>query len=123
MKQGVFTRPGSRPEKLRRSKCFPLLPRKPTWPSRAATSESRTSCRHTEATRDQANNEQESGCAWAALPDCNAGIVAASSAPMNICYGEEYGHEDRPDPACGHERPHAAGEARLFARRHGHGPG
>src|SRR3974377_1129191 len=27
--------------------------------------------------------------AWAALPDCNAGIVAACSAPMTLSYGEE----------------------------------
>src|SRR5262245_2114258 len=30
---------GSQPEKLRRNKSFPLLPRKPAWPSRAAASE------------------------------------------------------------------------------------
>src|SRR5215813_11342441 len=65
------------------------------------------------------------GCrAWAALPDCNSrdrsGILGADE---HLLRGKSYGHEDRPDPACGHERPHTAGEARLFARRHGHRPG
>src|SRR5262245_46627519 len=66
-----------------------------------------------------------SGCrAWAALPDCNSRdrsrILGADEHLLRV---KSYGHEDRPDPACGHERPHTAGEARLFARRHGHRPG
>src|SRR5262249_45414172 len=65
-----------------------------------------------------------SGCrAWAALPDCNSRDRSRIlGADEHLLRGKSYGHEDRPDPACGHERPQTAGEARLFARRHGHRP-